>query len=252
MGAGTSTAIARRSTYEAAAKQELFIVPLIRHACESAIMDEAARTRSGSARRPPCAIDVGCGNQPLRLFVESAGYRYESLDVSQNAVGNVDHLGALDDELPSTLARGQRFDLVICTEVLEHVADWNRAFGNLASLASPGARIVITCPHVYPMHEQPHDYWRATEHAIRAYAERHGLRVVELTRLGTGVEVLGTVLFSLRFTSRSNGLMGALRARFWKQMLRLVKRAIAGGSLQRSLDASGDLYLSNFAVLGKK
>ncbi len=252
MRADTPPAIARRSTYEVAFKQEMFIVPLIRLACESAISNVSFHTRSGSPPRPLCAIDVGCGNQPLRPLVESAGYRYESLDVAQNAVGNVDHIGALDDELPLTLGRGERFDLVICTEVLEHVADWNRAFCNLALLASPGGRILITCPHVYPLHEQPHDYWRPTEHALRTYAERHGLRVVQLNRLGTGMDVFGTVLFSLSFTSRSNGLLGALQARFWKQMLRLVKRAIASGSLQRSLDASGDLYLANFALLEKQ
>ena len=128
MRADTPPAIARRSTYEVAFKQEMFIVPLIRLACESAISNVSFHTRSGSPPRPLCAIDVGCGNQPLRPLVESAGYRYESLDVAQNAVGNVDHIGALDDELPLTLGRGERFDLVICTEVLEHVADWNRAF----------------------------------------------------------------------------------------------------------------------------
>lgn len=251
MHAGSPPAIARRSTYEAVAKQEMFIVPLIRRACEAAILAAASRPSSGSPPSPPRAIDVGCGNQPLRPLVESAGYRYESLDVAQNDACTVDHVGALDDELPATLTRGHGFDLVICTEVLEHVADWNRAFRNLSSLAAPGAKILITCPHVYPLHEQPHDYWRPTEHALRTYAELHGLRVMELRRLGTGMDVLGTVLFSLRFTPRSHRLLVRLRARFWKLLIRLFKRAIERGSLQLSLDASGDLYLANFALLEK-
>lgn len=226
-------------------------MPLIRQACESAILAEAARIRGGSHSRPPSAIDIGCGNQPLRPLVASAGYSYQSMDLTQNHAGTVDHIGALDSDLPTTLSRVSGFDLLICTEVLEHVADWNRAFRNLSLLASPGGRIVITCPHVYPLHEQPHDYWRPTEHALRLHAEKHGLRVVKLDRLGTGIDVLGTVLHSLRFTSRSKGALDRMRARFWKQVLRVLKRSMEVGSLQRSLDVSGDLYLVNFALLEK-
>ena len=85
----------------------------------------------GSSRRP-CALtceqghlvaDVGCGEQPWRNLVETLGARcYLGADVEQNTSGSV-MLRCLADALP--LADGT-VDVVLCTEVLEHLPDPGR------------------------------------------------------------------------------------------------------------------------------
>jgi len=69
------------------------------------------------------------------------GYSYTGRDVQQNPEGTVDVVCAIDEELPVELTYRGPFDLVLCTEVLEHVADWDMAFRNLATLLGRGGSV---------------------------------------------------------------------------------------------------------------
>src|SRR5262249_61832502 len=95
---------------------------------------------------------------------------YDSLAVTQNVAGTVGHIAPLDGELPPALVAEAPFDLVLCTEVLEHVADWPAAFTNLRRLAGDEGVVILTCPQFYMLHEEPFDFWRPTGWAIRHYA----------------------------------------------------------------------------------
>jgi SAM-dependent methyltransferase len=53
------------------------------------------------------------------------------------------------------------FDLVITTEMLEHVQDWKAVIANMKGVLKPGGVIFITTrSEGFPFHEYPGDYWR--------------------------------------------------------------------------------------------
>lgn len=221
------------------------MVPLL----GNAIAAHIAR-RASCEGRPRICLDVGCGEQPLRAELLEAGFQYVSFDIEQNASGSVDYLGAIDQPLPAALAT-LRFDLIVCTEVLEHVADWPTAFENLARLLKPGGQLLITCPHIWVPHEEPYDFFRPTSWALAHHGERVGLRVVELERLGDGYDVLGTVLAAVR--------LRAPRGRPWMWLvagpLALLRKAalvwLNLRCLKRVVELRTGLYLSTLAVLEK-
>lgn len=55
----------------------------------------------------------------------------------------------------------EAFDVVISTELLEHVRDWRRVVRNLKLVARPGGLVLITTrSRGFPLHGYPWDHWR--------------------------------------------------------------------------------------------
>jgi SAM-dependent methyltransferase len=59
------------------------------------------------------------------------------------------------------------YDVIVCLNVLEHVYEWDAAIANLHRALRSGGTLFVLVPALYPLHDEPHDYWRFTEHALR-------------------------------------------------------------------------------------
>lgn len=236
----------QRVGYEPVHPQEQFIVPLLRQHIEN-IINEYVNVAPPRGR----ALDIGCGRQPFRTQLEAGGLAYIGFDVQQNVTETVDFLCAIDTPLPLEAASLGTFDFILCTEVLEHVADWNTAFTNITSLLKTGGKILITCPHFYQLHEEPFDFWRATPYALRYHASRAGLEIVSQEEAGDAWDVLGTLLANCSFSPSSRGFVN----RAINKLVCFSKRGLfyllRTRRLQRRVDVHGPLYLANVIVLTK-
>lgn len=92
-----------------------------------------------------------------------------------------------------TFASEQRFNLIVLSDVIEHLDNPALALENLASLLTPGGQLVISTPNATAagnflrvlLHRPPSVYWDhvalyAPEH-IQALCDRHGLRLDSVT-----------------------------------------------------------------------
>ena len=60
------------------------------------------------------------------------------------------------------------FDLIVCTEVLEHTLQPFHAVAELHRLLRPGGRVFVSVPLNFRIHGPLPDCWRFTEHGLRA------------------------------------------------------------------------------------
>lgn len=227
----------RRTTYSFSfLRSDYFVVRAL-----SAFIADALRT---TIYPGALVVDVGCGEGPWRSLVRELGARYVCLDIAQNSSGSVTAL-CTADALP--LADGT-VDVVLCTEVLEHVPDPPNAVCELKRILRTGGSAIVTTPFLYPLHEEPRDFQRLTTHQLRRLALRAGFVPHLIETRGNELEVLATNWDRL-WSNVLSARLGVVRT-IVLGVLRLsvnVLAAISSRLARGLLPARG--YLSTVAVL---
>jgi 2-polyprenyl-3-methyl-5-hydroxy-6-metoxy-1,4-benzoquinol methylase len=242
-----STSYERRSDYRLASPEDHFIVSLLKTHIDQILAAHAKPTKPNAS-----VLDVGCGRQPFRHRLEEMGYNYMSLDAEQTQDNDVDVIGLIDRELPLEIKMYGKFDFILCTEVMEHVADWHTAFSNFSDLLEPGGKIFITCPHMYQLHEEPHDYWRPTPYIFDYFAKKHQFKILCQLNAGDAWDVLGTVLANLQTEAATRQWSHRILNKLVSKARRILLKSLLEGRLQSALKVKGNLYQANIVLLEKE
>lgn len=59
------------------------------------------------------------------------------------------------------------FEMVVCSEMLEHADDPRKVIAEIRRVLKPGGRVVLTTRFAFPIHDAPNDYWRFTPYGLR-------------------------------------------------------------------------------------
>ena len=112
-------------------------------------------------------LDVGCGGKPYRPIFAPFADEYVGVDVDNPAA----ELEGMVENLP---VEDNSFQVVLCTQVLEHAADPSRAVAELSRVTAPGGRVLASTHGVQAYHPNPVDFWRWTHAGLEQLFEQNG------------------------------------------------------------------------------
>jgi len=138
-------------------------------------------------------LDLGCGKAPLYATYRDLVTDSVCVDWENTAHKN-EHLDYEVDLTKTLPFRDEQFDTIILSDVLEHIPVPEHLWMEMARILRRNGNIILSVPFYYWLHEQPHDYYRYTEFALRRFVEISGLRLVRMEVLGGAPEIMADIL----------------------------------------------------------
>jgi SAM-dependent methyltransferase len=147
--------------------------PIQRRPIADAVAAFAASLPAGTR-----VLDAGAGDAPYRPLFAHCEHVTQDWPGTSHARGS-----AIVADLHDLPVEDGSFGAVLCTEVLEHVAEPERVVAELRRVLRAGAPLLVSVPFVGALHEEPHDHWRYTSHGLRGLLERGGFGGIEVEPL---------------------------------------------------------------------
>jgi len=140
---------------------------------------QAARVPAGAR-----VLDVGAGSCPYRPLFAHCEYRAHDFQQLQpgdlrgrKGYGHLDYVG----DLCAIPVADASFDVILCTEVLEHVPEPIRAVKEFARIVKPGGKVLLTAPLGSGLHQEPyHFYGGYTPHWYRRFLHEAGFEDIQI------------------------------------------------------------------------
>jgi ubiquinone/menaquinone biosynthesis C-methylase UbiE len=133
-------------------------------------------------------LDVGAGTCPYKQYFSHCNYKTHDFKKYHGVMlGNTTEYGKIDYEsdINNIPVPDESFDVILCTEVLEHVPEPIRALEEMVRIVKPGGRIFLTAPLGSGLHQLPYHYYGGyTPEWYKHFAEKHKLTVNEIVPNG--------------------------------------------------------------------
>ena len=165
-------------------------------------------------------LDVGCGTA---LYGDLFPNRV-TLDVAERPGIPVDIIADAHDLQQISDAS---FDVVLCTEVLEHLHTPLQALKEFHRVLAPGGQLILTTRFIYPLHDVPGDYYRYTKYGLKHLVTEAGFTIDDFQEEADTMETLAVLYQRIGFQCQTLWLRPLKVIWFLKAvMFRLCHRMI--------------------------
>lgn len=144
-------------------------------------------------------LDVGCGEKPYSHLTKSYVDQHIGLDheSTMHEKSNINLFGTAYD-IP---VEDRYFDTILCTAVLEHLENPDRAINEASRVLKNGGYAIYTVPLFWHLHEEPRDFFRYTKFGLKYLFEKNGFKIIEIKPLSGFIVTFGQefIYFLWRF-----------------------------------------------------
>lgn len=168
-------------------------------------------------------LDFGCGGSPYQsLFPSEVYHRADFVKVA-----GIDFTVSEDSLVPA--AQSEAYDLVLSTQVLEHLSSPTNYLQESARVLKPGGTLVLTTHGTFPEHGVPYDYQRWTSDGLRRLVGQNGFEDVQIFKMTTGPRAVMQLAedYWVQFREAARGP----KSLFWK----LLDRFFVSQTARRNL-----------------
>lgn len=133
-------------------------------------------------------LDIGAGTCRYRELFSHCEYRTHDfkkfegyINHSQGTYGKMDYVS----DIISIPVRSESFDVILCTEVLEHVPEPIKAMKEISRILVKEGRVFITSPLGSGLHQYPfHFYGGYTPAWYQHWCEQYNLKIISISPNG--------------------------------------------------------------------
>jgi SAM-dependent methyltransferase len=140
-------------------------------ALRDALIEESKETM-GKRGLDQTIVDFGCGSMPYREIFEPLVGEYIGVDLPKNLGADL-HLSQ-SGQVP---LNGASVDIVLSSQVLEHVSSPQAYLKEANRLLKPGGLLFLSTHGYWMYHPDPEDFWRWTHEGLRKEIEQAGFRI---------------------------------------------------------------------------
>ena len=197
-------------------------------------------------------FDIGCGNKPFEDYIRKLTKKndndfYVGCDIIQSSENKAD-IVCEATKIPETT---ERYNVIICTQVIEHVFDYQKVFEEAYRLLKSGGKFIVSGPFVFEMHEKPYDFYRFTKYGFEELLTRTGFEIEENVSNGGKWAVLGHLfIHCLVSNKRLKFLLFKIIRGIWNYLVVLLCNLVFHFLDNRNKDS--DNFALNYIYVGKK
>jgi SAM-dependent methyltransferase len=146
---------------------------------ENACIHEFIKGESQKLAADKKVLDAGAGKRPYQKYFRHC--HYESCDIDQGFYAQQHDFVCTLEEIPR---EDQRYDVVVLSQVLEHVPHPEKSMKEVARVTKKSGRVLLTVPMNGPLHGEPWHFYQFTHHGISILAKSSGFKVSKVVRIG--------------------------------------------------------------------
>ncbi len=164
------------------------------HGFNQAERDAWIQSKAKTIQAGASVLDVGAGTCPYRDFFSHCDYKTHDFKQYEGVkLGNTTQYGQIDymSDIVALPVPDHSFDVVMCSEVLEHVPEPIKALQEMARILKPEGRLFLTAPLGSGLHQLPfHYYGGYTPEWYKHFGKQFHLHVAEIVPNGRFFKLL--------------------------------------------------------------